>query len=1003
MIRPARLCVLAGLLSSAAAAGTTNGLPFVTMRMTSAVSRAPEKTLRVIEENASRPGSVDEYWFAHCAGDEIDVCRERFRSLKPFREACVRHGIRFGFQQGVTLGHGPMDMSAPGRHRFTDAAWQVDAAGRTMKMFCPRSPEVLAYEEDYVAALCEELQPVSLWLDDDLRLSYFKADGCFCDRCLAEFNRGRAKPVTRAELVRRLSGGAAKDAIRREWIDFCADSLAAYGAAARRGADRGCPSCMVAYQSIDPEYLKAGRDYLPLLKALAGGKGGRTAIRVGSCNYGEDLGEMMVKLHAVAREAERCRAAHETVAWVSYELETYMREILHKSAEAQLVESALALAVGCDALTEYRWDPSRDEPLTDYAEFASALAAWRGYLERVASVTRRTRLGGLARFVGSDCDLTTRYTVRDGNDAVLAGLGVPVSVAESRVRTWYVDAQSLEEWRAGDEDILFANGATALVDAPSWKRFRELAGETGRKAVADGRAVAFDLKHLQGTSCHEPTDAERRALLDALDALKGETLPVRMERTHRFCLYPRTDADGRTVAVTVFNGSTGKAPPSALRIRRPAGKVAAWVRPCETDMLAYVTPGEGDEIVVHIPALPARQVATVELLGACPPTVGDVARVCDEPATLPPYAPTRPAWNAGYRPLATVLWECAVRQGVIADSVEAIAADGRKLVRNVDFKVEPAYGGVSLIGAAAKDPRINPVKLSYSYRQERLDAVIRTREGAVDVRRGIPAAANPAAPAPGPEETALGNFWIRGAGRADNGAFFPCDGTPVPRAKGPGAARTIPKTLAKLKSGQPVRILAWGDSVTACTYRFRDAKWQDRFLARLRAAFPTNEITLVSNGWGGRTLRDFLNAPAGSEHDFTATVLDVKPDLVVSEFVNEPAYADYAAFCADFGKVRDAFRARGIEWVMLTPHYITASWMKAESAIGSDDDPRPYVAHIRRFAAENGIGLADASLRWGHLWREGIPYQTLFVNGINHPDDRGLGFFVDALMDFMDR
>ena len=56
---------------------------------------------------------------------------------------------------------------------------------------------------------------------------------------------------------------------------------------------------------------------------------------------------------------------------------------------------------------------------------------------------------------------------------------------------------------------------------------------------------------------------------------------------------------------------------------------------------------------------------------------------------------------------------------------------------------------------------------------------------------------------------------------------------------------------------------------------------------------------------------------------------------------------------------------------------------------------------VRQFARENGVGLADAALRWGHLWREGIPHETLLRNAINHPNTFGISFFADALMDFL--
>jgi hypothetical protein len=32
------------------------------------------------------------------------------------------------------------------------------------------------------------------------------------------------------------------------------------------------------------------------------------------------------------------------------------------------------------------------------------------------------------------------------------------------------------------------------------------------------------------------------------------------------------------------------------------------------------------------------------------------------------------------------------------------------------------------------------------------------------------------------------------------------------------------------------------------------------------------------------------------------------------------------------------------------------------------------------------------------LWRQGIPYNALMLNAINHPDARGMRLFADALM-----
>jgi len=57
------------------------------------------------------------------------------------------------------------------------------------------------------------------------------------------------------------------------------------------------------------------------------------------------------------------------------------------------------------------------------------------------------------------------------------------------------------------------------------------------------------------------------------------------------------------------------------------------------------------------------------------------------------------------------------------------------------------------------------------------------------------------------------------------------------------------------------------------------------------------------------------------------------------------------------------------------------------------------VAGLRAFAQKHGVALADASRRYCHLTKEGIPFITLMVNSLNHPDDRGHRLFALSLME----
>ena len=53
------------------------------------------------------------------------------------------------------------------------------------------------------------------------------------------------------------------------------------------------------------------------------------------------------------------------------------------------------------------------------------------------------------------------------------------------------------------------------------------------------------------------------------------------------------------------------------------------------------------------------------------------------------------------------------------------------------------------------------------------------------------------------------------------------------------------------------------------------------------AKYQAANIELVTEAWGGRNTDSYLAEPPGSEHNYREKVLGRKPDLIVSEFVND--------------------------------------------------------------------------------------------------------------------
>ncbi len=373
---------------------------------------------------------------------------------------------------------------------------------------------------------------------------------------------------------------------------------------------------------------------------------------------------------------------------------------------------------------------------------------------------------------------------------------------------------------------------------------------------------------------------------------------------------------------------------------------------------------------------------------------------------LPPFRPEAGGgWQKGVPLRGVQAQECTNRGLLDPGSLQVRdgpGSDSLLFELGKDYAADLEWGTVGrLPGGRIREGQA--VYASYRCGQLRIDAVVFSREGQIVLRQGRPHPAAPLPPKLDPGERRLANIWLPGRiAKLGSDHLFPVLETAYPEPPKPSpsvAERLLPKTLKKLREGQSVRVLAWGDSVTDGGY-LPDAgreRWQAQFAARLRERFPRARVELVTEAWGGRNTASYLAEPPGSDHNYKEKVLDARPDLIVSEFVNDAGLSPQQVE-ERYGKLLEDFRKIGAEWIPLTPHYVRGDWMGLARERDIDDDPRPYVAGLRRFAAEHQVALADASLRWGRLWRQGIPYTSLLLNSINHPDARGMKLFADSLM-----
>jgi len=371
---------------------------------------------------------------------------------------------------------------------------------------------------------------------------------------------------------------------------------------------------------------------------------------------------------------------------------------------------------------------------------------------------------------------------------------------------------------------------------------------------------------------------------------------------------------------------------------------------------------------------------------------------------LPFYNAQTAGWAKGAKLQGLVSQETTAAGRLHKDSVvlRLGAPDGEVMTPDKDYGIDLQWATFGRL----PDGRIgeaDAVFIDYVYEKSRLDSIVLTPDGRIALERGAADVAIPRPPALPEGAERISNVWVEGCitGLTRANLFPILEGTyPEPQPVTPSAAeRLLSKTVAKLRSGEKLRVLAWGDSVTVGTYvpNWQANRWQEQFVARLQERFPKANIELTTCAWGGRSMQSFLSEPPGSEYNYKEKILGSGADLIAMEFVND-AGLDPAGVESLYSQRLEEFRAAGIEWAILTPHYVRPDWMGLTAERDCDEDPRPYVAGVRAFCAKHDVAMGDASLRWGHLWREGIPYTTLLMNAINHPDERGMKLFADALM-----
>ena len=340
----------------------------------------------------------------------------------------------------------------------------------------------------------------------------------------------------------------------------------------------------------------------------------------------------------------------------------------------------------------------------------------------------------------------------------------------------------------------------------------------------------------------------------------------------------------------------------------------------------------------------------------------------------------------------------------VPGSLEIRRAKGDALLKEGnDYLVDTAWGHVG-IGTNSCVTTSDTVFASYRYSLLRMDTIeVRADGGSVSLKQGEPHISAPVPPEADPGWTAIAHVFANYRDtEVSSDQIYPILETATQAVTGTTPGR-IPRTLAKLKAGGPVKIVCWGDSVTAGGNASKpELRYPDVFAAGLRERFPQAKIEMLNISAGGSNSRQWLypdkflyrGKPWRETGVTWQRIADAKPDLVTLEFVNDAGLTPPMVEEV-YNDILKRVQGIGAELILITPHF--TMWKMMGFSGMRETERRPYVLALRAFANKHNISLADAAARWEHLWKEGLPYLTLLHNTINHPDDRGHRLFAEEL------
>ena len=194
----------------------------------------------------------------------------------------------------------------------------------------------------------------------------------------------------------------------------------------------------------------------------------------------------------------------------------------------------------------------------------------------------------------------------------------------------------------------------------------------------------------------------------------------------------------------------------------------------------------------------------------------------------------------------------------------------------------------------------------------------------------------------------------------------------------------LKKSLHKLSSGDPLRIIAIGDSLTQ-GWMVRKG-YLDFFGEMLKANYPQCNVTIFNRGIPGDTAQ-------GGLFRLREDVLDCDPDLVFIQFALNDAFTGVppAQFKNTVRTMVDHIRADTDAEILLVT---SVPIMHQEEDFMAEN----FYSRLIELSSEENLPIALVHLYWKKKMAEGTDIRSLVQMDMVHPNVEGYRLMAEAIM-----